>query len=207
MKGGRNSMGLIAGILLLLGLFLPWYEMSGLMNNAEIMWRVYPFWQEYNENTRSLVLSVNLNNLLSASRLLILQPIAAIIAIFSSSIKNWGRRTVCFTIATVMILICIGDSVQEWNRKTSLNGLPVPSEEIIYDNASLRGQWGIGFLISVIGTFFMLLSVWIEVWRLITMLGKEAAESIAKRWQLSLTYSLYFSGTIKSTIFKLYNRK
>ncbi|MEM2448076.1 MAG: hypothetical protein QXT14_03890, partial [Candidatus Bathyarchaeia archaeon] len=75
MEGGRSSLGLIAGILLTLGLFLPWYELSGNLEGGEVNWRVYPLWQDYNENARTLFFPRWWFQPPSSS-FLILQPIA-----------------------------------------------------------------------------------------------------------------------------------
>ncbi|MEM1557236.1 MAG: hypothetical protein QXT26_02105 [Thermoproteota archaeon] len=180
MEGGRSSLGLIAGILLTLGLFLPWYELSGNLEGGEVNWRVYPLWQDYNENARTLFFPRWWFQPPSSS-FLILQPIAIPIIVISALMKTWARRALGLTIGTTLVMICIGGFVQGWTRLLVFSGLPSPGGETLYDDSFIKSQWGLGIYISGVGLIFTILSAWLEIWRIITVLFKRAAEVLTKR--------------------------
>jgi hypothetical protein len=180
LEGGRNSLGLIAGALLTVSLFLPWYELNGNLDGREVQWKVYPLWQQYDETTMKLVFSGRWDKPPTSS-FLILQPIAIIIITISALAKTWTKRALGLTIGTTLMMICLGVFVQGWTRTTVFSGLPSPPSETSYDSSFLRSQWSLGIFISGIGLILTLLAAWLEVWRIILALGKKAVESVAKR--------------------------
>lgn len=180
MEGGRSSLGLIAGILLTIGLFLPWYELRGNLDGNEIYWKVYPLWQDYNENARILVFPKWWLKPPSSS-FLIIQPLAIPITIASAFMKTWSKRALGLTIGMTLIMICIGNFIQGWTRLLAFNEIPLPGGEALYDNGFIKSQWGTGIYISGVGLVFAILSAWLEIWRIITTLVKKAIESLSKR--------------------------
>jgi len=180
LEGGRSNLGLIAGILLTVGLLLPWYELSGNLDGSEVYWKVYPLWQDYNENAKTLVFP-KWWSIPPSSSFLIIQLLAIPVVIASALMKTWSRRALGLTIGVTLMMICIGDFVQGWTRLLAFSGIPLPGSDALYDHSFIKSRWGVGIYISGVGLIFTILSAWLEIWRIITMLVKKALDSLSKR--------------------------
>jgi len=178
----RNTLGLIAGILTLVSIFFPWYELAGEIGNGPVYWKVYPLSQDYNELMKNFVFPQNWRAAgPPMPRVAIPIILAAIISVYSSLfVKKWLRRAFGLIISTFAILICIGDFVQGWMLKIMLSGLPIPPGELNFQEFVVTAQWGPGIYVAGAALIFTGLSVGLEILKTVTLMLKEAADSIKK---------------------------
>ncbi|MEM2930033.1 MAG: hypothetical protein QW797_04160 [Thermoproteota archaeon] len=179
-QGGRNSLSLIAGIIMLISLLLPWYEMHGRLEEGEAYWKVYPLWQDYSQITRIFPEGWKASGPPMPRIAFFLLP-SMVIALSSAFVKTWSRRALCLTISVALILVGVGDFVQGWLRIIIRNGFPPPPGELVFEGNIVTTAWGPGVFIAGIGLILIGMAACLDVFRMIVAMGKEAAESLGKR--------------------------
>jgi len=178
-QGGRNSLGFIAGIIVLISLFLPWYEMHGRLEEGEAYWKVYPLWQDYSQITRIFPESWKASGPPMPRIAFFLLPSTAI-ALSSAFVKTWSRRTLSLTVSTALNLVGIGDFVQSWLQITIRNGFPPPPGELVFEETAFTTAWGLGVFIAGIGLILTGMAACLDAFRITMVMGKEAAESLSR---------------------------
>ena len=182
----RNSLGLIAVALALISLALPWYELSGELQDGVAYWLVYPLTQNYNSLMESVVFPENWRNSdPPMPRVAVPLLLSAIICAYSSLVvKSWTKRALGLTISTFIMLVAIGDFVQGWLFAVMLSGLPTPPGELNFQDYVVAAKWGPGILLAGIALVLMGLGVGLELLKTFVLMGKEAAEAIKKMHSL-----------------------
>lgn len=182
----RNSLGLIAFALALITTGLPWYELSGELEDGRAYWLVYPLTQSYNPLMESVVFpDIWRNSAPPMPRVAIPLLLCVIICAYSSLVvKSWTKRALGLTFSTFIMLVSIGDFVQGWLFAIMLNGMPTPPGELNFQQYVITAKWGPGIFLAGIALVLMGLGVGVELLKTFVLMGKEAAEAIKKMHSL-----------------------